>query len=154
MADGITPQKSKMDGCMNWEWCWNSEQIIFDTVVHNIRRIRRSWILFNVNERMCQTLCSIRLGEKVVMARAGCSWRSTRTIARRLIMIMTIICVARHHTRGFHLLPSTRMVSRVCSSARRCRTLLKDSNIYSESMSVPTVVNPISKRRIHLGGRI
>lgn len=69
-------------------------------------------------------------------------------------MIMTIICAARHQSRGFHLLPSTRMASRVDCGAHRCRTVLKDSNIYSESMSVPTVVNPISKRRIHLGGRI
>ncbi len=46
------------------------------------------------------------------------------------------------------------MASTVGSSARRCCPLMSNSNIYDESMSVPTVINPTSKRRIHLGGTI
>eukprot|EP00533_Pseudo-nitzschia_delicatissima_P011765 CAMPEP_0197273212 /NCGR_PEP_ID=MMETSP1432-20130617/10960_1 /TAXON_ID=44447 /ORGANISM="Pseudo-nitzschia delicatissima, Strain UNC1205" /LENGTH=360 /DNA_ID=CAMNT_0042738855 /DNA_START=22 /DNA_END=1104 /DNA_ORIENTATION=- len=65
---------------------------------------------------------------------------------------MTILCAARYRIRGFVLLPSTRMASMVGCAARSCCPLMSNSNIYDESMSVPTVINPTSKRRIHLGG--
>ena len=84
------------------------------------------------------------------MAKGVFSEGSTRTIARRLVTIMTIICA--NQIRGFVLVPSTRIVPWVGYAARRYRTLLSSSNLYCESMSVPTVINPISKRRIHLGG--
>lgn len=84
---------------------------------------------------------------------ARCFGRLVRTIERRIVTIMTIICAARlYEVRGFLSLSSIRTQTRVDCAGRWCRTLLRNSNICGEGNSVPTVVNPISKRLIHLGG--
>lgn len=90
-----------------------------------------------------------------VMIRGGSSGRLARTITRRLVAIMAISCAMRFRIRGFVSVPSTQiMTPRVDCAARRCSTLLSNSNIWGENRLVPTVVNPVSKRRIHLGGTI
>jgi hypothetical protein len=91
------------------------------------------------------------------MVKGGRFGRLVRRITGRLVAIMTIICAMRCRIQGFIPVPSTQKMSqRVdCCAVRRCSTLLlSNSNICGENRSVPTVVNPISKRRIHLGGTI
>jgi len=89
------------------------------------------------------------------MVKGGRFGRLVRRITGRLVAIMTIICAMRYRIQGFIPVPSTQIMSqRVdCCAVRRCSTLLlSNSNICGENRSVPTVVNPISKRLIHLGG--
>ena len=83
------------------------------------------------------------------MAKGPFSKRATTALAIRLVTTMVILCATICRIRGFVLNPSIRIMSGNGSSSR---SLLQNSNSYSESMSVPTVINPMSKRRIHLGG--
>jgi len=78
-----------------------------------------------------------------------------RSTTRILVVVMAIVGLMRHQIRGYVSIPSTRTTisAWVDHTARRCPTLLQNTNVIcSESKSVPTLVNPISKRRIHLGG--
>jgi hypothetical protein len=68
---------------------------------------------------------------------------------------MTSLYVTRHQIRGFSPIAAKRMKTPMPDrGARRFRMVLGDGIRGGESRSVPTVINPISKRRINLGGTI
>jgi len=79
--------------------------------------------------------------------------RLTRKITR-ILVAMTAIIRGTRQTKvfAFYSIRSPRTVSKVDYAVRHFRTLLRNGNTSSESSLVPTLLNPISKRRIHLGG--
>mmetsp|Transcript_406 Transcript_406/g.1033 ORF Transcript_406/g.1033 Transcript_406/m.1033 type:complete len:380 (+) Transcript_406:301-1440(+) len=79
-------------------------------------------------------------------------WVERTTTRIVIVMVGMIFGSLQAKILAFHPMKLPPPIPRVVTSARNRRTLLRNGNAIREASPVPTLLNPISKRRIHLGG--